>query len=708
MEKHYAFREKLCQVHKPNRINEAVWKNIDGTVIDSSWTIRKPCNAGIILSNAVKDLQQYFAVSMRLNLAISCEAGEKQIVFKTSLEADKPSYRITVDDTIVIDGTNEKMTAQGVFALEDQMNLNEGPVVKTQDQVFTPMFSPRVIHTGLGGDLRFRANMYPDEHLNMIAHTGMDAIMVGTGNVIEDEEYRACTNDIIDRALNYGIESYTFAHFKNRRHPSEPDAWEHYDSMYGELFRCCPNLKGIFIVGETCEFPSHDARTTGKTWRESINDDKPSPGWFPCDDYPEFVTMLRDVVHKQKPDAEVIFWTYNWGYIDTDLRVKLIESMPEGITLMSTYEMFEEFDIKPGVKEYCSDYTLFFTGPGKYFSSEVEAAAKRGINYMTMCNTGGNTWDIGVVPYLPAPGQWFKRYAGLVDAHKKYTLNALLESHTYGFWPSFLPELAKAAYTEPQQDMNALLRAIAVRDYGEVNADTVLSAWEHFSEGMRHCISTNEDQYGPCRIGPAYPLFFEKSEKIPVGPESFKNPNNTCDPVYRFNPDNMDKLAYEIDEYSLMMNEFRAGNELLASIIPTLPENKKPYAEEALTVSRFIENTARTTVNVKRWHKAKIHIGVYVDSRAIWTGGRHDMADAKSPVKPLDIREDREYWINELIAIGEAEIRNAEDTIPLVQANSRLGYTQELDYCGSEEQILWKIEKTRAAIEEEVKPLLKK
>jgi len=694
VEKHYEFREKLMRIHKPNRVNDAVWPKVTGRVIDDSWSILLHRGAGTVLCNATKDLQEYLRVSMGIDVTITCEPGEKQIRLEVALEAEKPAYRISVDDNIILDGTSEKLTAQAVYALEDQMNMNEGPVVVLQNQVFTPLFSPRLIHSGLG------FNMYPDAHLCAIAHAGMDAIMVNTHGILEDEILRQQVNDICERAENYGIDVYTFATFKNRRHPTDPDAWEHYDAMYGEMFRRCPKLKGTVIVGECCEFPSHDTRTTGKTWRESIKDDKTSPGWFPCSDYPEFVAMLRDVVHGAKVDAQVIFWTYNWGYVDADLRIALIESMPaDGITMMATYEMFEQFDIKPGVRECCTDYTLWFPGPGKYFTTEAEAVTRRGIDFMTMCNTGGNTWDMGAVPYLPAPGQWLKRYRGIVDAGKSTTLSCLMESHTYGFWPSFIPELTKAAYTQPQPDMNALVRAIAVRDYSEVHADTVLKAWECFSEGMRHCVSTNEDQYGPCRIGPSYPLFFMEQEQLPIGPESTRNPNGTCCSVYRFNPDDMEKLIWEIEEYQKMTEAFSKGNKLLEKVIPSLPEGKQIYAEEALTVSRFIENTARTTVHVKRWHKAKIHLGIYVNHEAIWTGGRHGMLDARNPQKPLDIRPDREHWIRELLAIGSAELENARNTIPLVQANSRLGYTQELDYVCAEEQLRWKISRLEKTLE---------
>ena len=36
-------------------------------------------------------------------------------------------------------------------------------------------------------------------------------------------------------------------------------------------------------------------------------------------------------------------------------------------------------------------------GPGKYFTSEAEAAKKRNIKLYTMNNTGGLTWDFGKI-----------------------------------------------------------------------------------------------------------------------------------------------------------------------------------------------------------------------------------------------------------------------------------------------------------------------
>ena len=61
---------------------------------------------------------------------------------------------------------------------------------------------------------------------------------------------------------------------------------------------------------------------------------------------------------------------------------------------------------------------------------------------------------------------------------------------------------------------------VAARDFTEGSADTVCQAYRLFSDAMYHLISTEPDQYGPCRIGPAYPfiLFDHQDVQIPTVP----------------------------------------------------------------------------------------------------------------------------------------------------------------------------------------------
>ncbi len=700
METPFEFKKTLLQVHKPHRVNPDAVKKLSGTAITADWTIAFPRDAGEVLRNAAVDLAEYFAVSMDLPLSSCACAGRQAISIAVDPALPPRAFRIRAGEGIEITGADERAAAQGCYALEDELNLNEAPILAPCDKTLRARFSPRIIHSGM------ESGNYPDEHLRMLAHAGIDGVKIGTRNAISDPAVRERVNDLIARAARYGIDVYTFSPFHNERHPDDPDAYAYYDGMYGKLFDVCPGLKGLMVVGECCEFPSHDARTTGKTWRESIHDEKPSPGWFPCEDYPQFVSLLRDVIRAHKPDADVIFWTYNWGYEKRELREQLLRTVPTDITMMATFEMFENFDIAPGIRETCTDYTLWFIGPGEYFKTESAVARERGIRMYSMTNTGGNTWDIGVVPYLPAPQRWIKRWKAVADAQDTLRLDGVEGSHSYGFWPSILPFLAKYAYMTPMPDLDALLRRTVVRDFGEENADDALRAFSLFSDGMAHCVSTNEDQYGPARIGPSYPLFFKRWEPIPIGPESKADPNSESNPVYRYNLDLSDKLSYEADEYETMARLFDAGCELLSVVISRMTGRKAEEARRLLGVARFIANTARTITHVKRWHLLKGRLGVYVDTPPIWCGGRKNMPDAASAKVPLVAAEDPRPIVLELIEIAQREIANAEATLPLVEEDSRLGYNQELDYCASPEQIRWKIAVTRRAIDEELLPLL--
>ncbi|MBQ9769706.1 MAG: hypothetical protein IJW27_05830, partial [Clostridia bacterium] len=204
-----------------------------------------------------------------------------------------------------------------------------------------------------------------------------------------------------------------------------------------------------------------------------------------------------------------MLWSYNWGKQPLEPRLELIRNIPKGITLEVTFEMFERVE-REGVSDKIADYALYFEGPGQYFVSEAEEAKKLGIRLYSMTNTAGATWDIGVIPYVPAPGQWMRRYQQIRKYHDECGLVGLMESHHFGAYPSFITDLAKWMYHSPDTPEHEILTAFATRDFSAETAERVLEAWECFSEGIRHTVTNNTDQYGPYRIGPGYPLLFEK------------------------------------------------------------------------------------------------------------------------------------------------------------------------------------------------------
>ena len=85
----YAFRRELDEVHKKNRRDPASTPMENETAVDGSWCIVLPDDADPLAEYAAKDLQDYFQVSMNLNLPLSREEKEPCIVLEVKPASGK-------------------------------------------------------------------------------------------------------------------------------------------------------------------------------------------------------------------------------------------------------------------------------------------------------------------------------------------------------------------------------------------------------------------------------------------------------------------------------------------------------------------------------------------------------------------------------------------------------------------------------------------
>ncbi len=689
-ERNYQFRQRLNVVHTAGRRDPALQARRAEVAVRDGWCICVGAGADEFLLQTAKDLQDYLFTSMDVSTLVSRQAAgadpaqppPRSIILTTKTAAPAlgrdltvaRSYRIvTRAGRIIICGYDERGTAQGCYHLEDLMNLREAPFVTKGELVRAPVFSPRMIHSGWGID------QFPDAHLSAIAHAGMDAILVFVKGPDMTTTGYLDINNLIDRAALYGVDVYLYSYLVSRVHPADPAAAEYYESTYGALMRSCPRAKGIVFVGESCEFPSKDTRTRGRLRLDPSPDGKPdprpSPGWWPCTDYPQWLNLLKGILRKYNPDLDVVFWTYNWGWAPEEDRLALIRTLPTDISLQATFEMFEDV-VKDGIVTRCVDYTASFEGPGKYFRSEAEAAHERGIPLYTMSNTAGLTWDIGVIPYEPVPFHWARRYRALLEAHEKWGLVGLMESHHYGWWPSVVNELAKWAYWEPAVSIEEMADRIAVRDFGPQGGPSAVAAWQAWSEAIRDYVPTNEDQYGPFRVGPAYPLLFlEEGEPFPSAPYAhFGAAILTTD----YRPHKPEDLDGEIGLLTRMGDRWEQGLAHLEQAVALTPERKRPTALRMLGLGQFIRNCLHTTIHTKRWWQMKQRL------LAETQGG------AAGAI------------LDDMVQLAESEIANAQATIPLVEADSRLGWEPSMEYMTDRAHLEWKIAQLRRVIDEEI------
>ena len=95
-----------------------------------------------------------------------------------------------------------------------------------------------------------------------------------------------------------------------------------------------------------------------------------------------------------------------------------------------------------------------------------------------------------------------------------------------------------------------------------------------------------------------------------------------------------------------------------------------------LGLGQFIRHCVQTTINTKRWWLLKQRL----------------------EIEP----EQASAILDEMVKLAEAEIANAQASIPLVEADSRLGWEPSMEYMTDRVHLEWKIAQVRAVIDEEI------
>ena len=685
-EKNYDFRKRHWTYHKPDRRDPERVAAENEVMLTADWKIGYAAGNPIAVI-AANDFQEYLETSMGVSLPITKTDGEKTLWLEVSDNVAE-GFILTVEpDHIRITAASDKMTFRGTIHVEDLMNLEEAPVLTKGEFIRRPMYLRRTVHSGTGLDV------YPDQELLGLLHAGYDTIDLFFEGIDKNHIGYCDFNDVIERADRFGINTVFHNYIQTFVHPDEEGAQEKFDAVYGEIIRRYPKVKQLGLCGECLEFPSRDKATTGKKHSESIvdgiPDTRPSPGWYPCEDYPAYIQCIERAVHKFNPQTEVSYSTYNWGYAPLEFRKKFLERFPENVTLSVCFEIFSKRRLE-GLHTPVMDYTMSADEPGYYFSTECEEAHKNGITVTGNVNTAGIAWDFGCVYLVPAPDKILKRDLHLREARKKWNLRDHYCTHHYGWWNSVAADLGKwSGWEDFEPDYDTLLTKIAIRDYGKEAAPHVRKAWDFWSKGMNHYIASNEDQYGPWRVGASYPFIFQpsisrtmadKEIKFPTAPhahfghsiiKTFYRPYENAEQSPGF-------LRYpaEIRSLEKMIAYWEQGLAEAELAIAKADPKKKEEAIRLEALAHFIRNSARTTLNIKRW---------WIENMAMQTS-----PDAETALEHLE----------KIRSIAKEELQNVEDTIPVVEKDSRLGWEPSMEYVCDRWHLEWKIRQVHSALRE--------
>ena len=696
VEQKYDFIKRMRDVHKADR-RDAARKLLAGEFeIDNTWAIAMSADAGQLIRRAASDFQDYLLVSMGVSVPVVYTANQvktaKQILLTTvetykgtlaEAPAGRGSFAFEGDENgIVVCGVDERSVFYGTIHLEDKMNMTEAPYLTAGNFVRTPLTRMRSTHSGIGID------EFPDSQLNAIVHAGFNAIdlFIKAPNLMRKGP--GDINDIIDRAESFGLDVVLYSYLSSYKHPDDADAEAFFDSVYGEVFRRHPKAAALHLVGESLQFPSKDPHTSGKRHNESvvdgIPDTRPSPGWYPCYDYPAYVQRIVTAVHNVKPDAEVILNTYNWGYTPAELRKAFLEKVNKNVTIHVTYDIFKT-DIIEGLTCPVMDYSISADVPGSYFTTEVQAANEVGFkNLRVTSNLAGASWDFGSAPYAPVPFRWLTRMMVLKD-YLKMGVTSFYDDHHYGWWPNPCIDMAKEIFaSNGETDINALLKKVASRDYGAEVADDIVKAWKIWSDSMEYYVGTNEDQYGPWRTGPSYPFIFQpnisrtmtsKEIKFPCTAPGiiktvytpYENENQTPGPI---------RNPIEIKRLKIMLKMWNEGLALIENALDRVPEKKRIEADRLYALGKFISCSINTTINMKRWWVANLQLQTTCEKEPM--------------LRKLD----------EIEAIAAEEIANVNACFDAVRTDSRIGWEASMDYVCDEWHLDWKLRQMQCALRE--------
>lgn len=638
--------------------------------INSSWQLKNETQS-VMVKIAANELLDFMRVAMETRLGRN---GTKRISVDVGCgmpPKKAEGFELEVrSDSIKICGYDERGAMRGLHYLEAQMKMRRGPYLRIGENKRAPLLSPRITSAPFYSkvELDTPVDQYTDGLLGRMARAGFNAIWVwgDLDEVSHSDVYpeldngaaarQARLNHLISRAARYGIDVYLylasrplpeefFSHHPEVRGSalpayggvnvlctSAPEVRKHFRSATGNLMKGVPSLKGVmFIVGGEGFIHCYTRKNTcSRCSRRS-----------PQETIAEFSAAVFEGVRSSSSSAAVAIWPYSasntWSKGDTT-QSQLIAKLPPGMTWLT--EFGKEGDVAfGGIKIPAYDYPISIVGPSDRFVKQSVLTHERGLGLWAKTEHA-IALEFIQAPYIPVFFQWAERFRR-VNSSPGLSGEFANWMH-YGFMPTRAADLFYWNIWDQPQDAEEILKRIAVRDFGEAASSYVVDAWGLFSKAMREYPFSSAMAMGPVQSGPAHPLFFDVNYKPAHGVgRQFKNDLSWTKP---WGP----RLA--VSQMEKMETLWASGVEKLREAERMANAEDRPEIHRELGVASAVLACIRSTIHVGRFYML-----------------RDQLLTAKDKTKATEILES-------MTQVAEAEIRNAKEVLPYVQADSRLGY----------------------------------
>lgn len=682
-QENYDFRKELLVTNEPDICDKKVAAKEGEVSLVNGIFFTGADSTEIAVAKA--DFLEFLNISCGVENPISEKGIEISLVLGGDLKevnAYKGRRIVISDKKIQIYGFDNRGLACALFDIEEILKSKKTVNLPKGEYQNKPLFSPRMTHSGYGLD------EFPEKYMLRLLKEGIDSIIVfmkePNANAFGE---KTDINGLIAQANAMGLDVYAYCKLQNFHHPDEAGAEETFDKVYGDFFRIHNGFKGLILVGESVEFPSKDERVACRHYYEvgedGIPDGKLSPGWFPCRDYPQWLELVKKSVRNVKPDADIVFWTYNWGWAGEKERIELLNALPTDISLLVTFEMFQKYKVG-NISEMVCDYSLVYPTAGDYFLSEAKVAKERNIRLYTQANAGGRTWDFGILPYEPMPYHWKQRYDSINECREKYNLSGVMECHHFGFFPSFITSFEKRCFEYAgnfidEKDSEKYLNRVLVEYFGE-DLPRLQEGFALMSKALKCYAPTDEMQYGPMRVGTAYPLNFIRDCKPKKKPYEYFG-LDICETVYKGMDSIRTKFTPHCVRVRVELRRLKRGIKHIEKAIKIFRQIQNPNGKlvRLINMIEYILCCYKTAAHVKEFYLRKCAFN------GASTYGKAARA------------------LNAIEKIAKAEIVNAKKSIVFVEKDSAIGYEASMAYQGDKEHIEWKIKQVEYMIQSEIK-----
>ena len=372
---------------------------------------------------------------------------------------------------------------------------------------------------------------YPEGLLQRLASQGVNAVYLhvvlrtlakdpkypefGEGS----EERLANLRKLVSRAARYGVKVFLYINEPRAMHEdffaARPERAgikgvqnRVYKSMYAmctsvpevrrwmadsveKVFRAVPGLGGIYTI-------SSDENLTNCASKWNRKGCARCAGRTNAEVIAEANATLVEGMRRAAPDAQAIIW--DWGWKDEDFDGIVARLPVENCALMTVSEWGVPVN-RGGVSTNVFEYSLSVSGPGSRAKKRFAAARARGMKAFAKVQAGCS-WELCTVPYLPVMDIVATHARRLADAG----VNGVLMSWSLGGYPA--PNLSAFASCRASESVDAMLSRMAAERYGRNAADAVCAAWRAFSEGFVEFPFHRQLLYeGPQHWGPANPLY---------------------------------------------------------------------------------------------------------------------------------------------------------------------------------------------------------